>query len=104
MTGRQWTLLGLAMAGSLLAISEANALADSEEGDTISAIAHGAITTYPVLAGLLAAPLVHFCTPTRRPGEPLPLWQGAGVAIVGGACLGLAWARYDRSKPTGVAA
>jgi hypothetical protein len=81
------------------AIGEALALKSEEEGDTISAITHDVITSYPVVAGLIVATTVHFCTPTRKGGEPLPWWQGSTVAMIGGAMLGAGWARYDPSRP-----
>lgn len=101
MTGRQATLASLAIAGGILAVRELLALTNTEEGDTISAEAHSAIIDYPVVAGLLVVPVVHFCTPTRKPGEALPWWQGPTVALIGGAILGLPWPRYDRSRPKG---
>lgn len=98
LTGRQWTHLGLAVAGAALLGVETNALTNREESDTISARAHDVIIDYPVVAALLVAPVVHFATPTRRPGEALPLWQGAGLALLAGTALGLVWPRYDRSR------
>jgi hypothetical protein len=98
MTGRQITLLALGLSGALLLAAEARAIATAEQGDTISAVAHSAAIDYPATVGLLAAPVVHFATPTRLPGQDLPWWQGVGVALIGGALLGLAWPRYDKSR------
>jgi MYXO-CTERM domain-containing protein len=51
------------------------------------------IADYPVVAGLLAAPLVHFCTPADE--SPAPRWKIA-AGLLGGVLLGLAWSRRDR--------
>lgn len=99
MNGRRLTKIGLSIAAIALAIVEAEALLNNEEGDTISARIHDVVVDYPVVAGLMAAPLVHFCTPTRDNKKPLPIWQGTAVALLGGALMGLAWPRYDRSRP-----
>lgn len=98
MTGRQITLLTLGLSGALLLAAEAHAIANAEPGDTISARAHDAVIDYPAVAGLLAAPVVHFATPTRNSGQSLPWWQGATLALVGGTLLGLTWPRYDKSR------
>lgn len=99
MTGRQKTVLSIMAGLGTWAIGEALALKSEEEGDTISAITHDVITSYPVVAGLIVGTTVHFCTPTRKSGEPLPWWQGSTVAMIGGAMLGATWARYDTSRP-----
>lgn len=101
MTGRQWTLLGLGVSGVILSAFEVRALITREEGDTISARAHDAIIDYPVVAGLLVAPVVHFCTPTRSPREAIPWWQGPSIALIGGGLLGLSWIRRDPSRRPG---
>lgn len=99
MTGRQKTVLSIGAGLGAWAIGEVLALKSKEEGDTISAITHGTITAYPVVAGLIVGTTVHFCTPTRKSGESLPWWQGSTVAMIGGAMLGATWARYDPSRP-----
>lgn len=96
LTGRQWTLLGLGVSGAALGTAEANAFSNREGGDTISAVIHEAAAAYPVILGLGTACLVHFATPVRKPGELRPWWQGPGVAMAGGALLGLGWVLYDR--------
>lgn len=96
--GRRLTLAGLGVAGAALLYVEARALKSKESGDTISAVSAGAIRDYPVLAGLGTATLVHFCTPTREPNEPLPWWQRAPLALAAGALLGLSWIRYDKRR------
>lgn len=98
MTGRQITLLALGLSGAILLAAEARAIATAEQGDTISAVSHSAIIDYPAMVGILAAPVVHFATPTRLPGQDLPWWQGVAVALLGGTLLGMAWPRYDRSR------
>ena len=99
MTGTQRTLLTIGLSAGALLIAECLALVNREEGDTISARGAEAIRQYPVVAGVGTAVIVHMATPTRLQGEPMPWWRGPSMAIAGGIALGLAWCRYDRSRP-----
>lgn len=99
MTGRQKTIISIGAGLGAWLIGEVLALKSEEQGDTISAVTHGVVNSYPVFAGLIVGTTVHFCTPTREVGKPLPWWQGSTVAMIGGALLGATWARYDPSFP-----
>jgi hypothetical protein len=96
--GKKITLKALGISALILAFAEINAIINNEEGDTISARLHDVVIDYPVVAGLLVAPVVHFCTPTTDSNKVSPWWQGTSIAILGGALLGLSWRRYDRSR------
>lgn len=82
--GARLTKWALLLSGVLLTIAESSALIDKDGADTISAVVHNTVIDYPVISGLLAATIVHFCTPTSDPNKPCPWWQGTGVALVGG--------------------
>lgn len=98
LTGKQITGFSIFSALAILAIDEAIALFNKEEGDTISARLHDIAISYPAILALPAAVCVHCSTPTRKTGENLPWWQGPIPAFIGAIGIGLAWARYDRSR------
>lgn len=97
MKGRKLTIGAMLFVSGVLSAVEARALYSEEEGDTVSARMADLIKENPVVAGLWVACAVHFSTPALAKGEKVPLVQGTGVAILGGALLGLAWVRRDRS-------